>query len=205
MGGLAEAILDKSLRATWDRDARLASEVASDDLEIDRLDLEIDHAVLNVLALQAPVASDLRQVVAIKTMATDLERVGDISRNIAGCARRLSERAPIALPPMLRALADDSQRVLSRALQAFADLDSDRARDVLNADDAIDAAEDRFIRAAIAEIKQHPDLSEQEIDLIFIAQNLERVADHATNIAEDVLLAVEALNLKHVEKLSKIH
>jgi len=73
---------------------------------------------------------------------------------------------------------------------------------VLSADDAIDAAEDRFIRMAIAQIKDNPDLSEQEIDLIFIAQNLERVADHATNIAEDVLLAAEALNLKHVQKLS---
>ncbi|MHA7838653.1 MAG: phosphate signaling complex protein PhoU [bacterium] len=201
MAGLAEAILDKSLRATWSRDARLAEEVVGDDLEIDRIDLEIDHAVLNTLALRAPVASDLRQVLAIKTMATDLERVGDLARNIAGCARRLIERAPVTPPPMLRVLADDSQRALARAIQAFADLDSQQARAVLSDDDSIDTTEDRVIRQAIGQIHADPSLSEQQIDLIFIAKNLERVADHATNIAEDVVLAAESLNLKHVEKL----
>jgi len=202
MAGLAEAILDKSLRATWARSLALADEVVADDLEIDRLDLEIDQAVLNTLALRAPVASDLRQVLAIKTMATDLERVGDLARNIAGCARRLIERAPVTPPPLLRALADDSQRALSRSIQAFADLDSGQARAVLSADDSIDSTEDRVIRQAIAQIHATPNLSEQQIDLIFIAKNLERIGDHATNIAEDVVLAAESLNLKHVEKLS---
>jgi phosphate transport system protein len=203
MGGLAEAILDKSLRATWTRNAELAGEVSSDDLEIDRIDVEIDHAVLNVLALLAPVAVDLRQVLAVKTMATDLERVGDLARNIAGCAQRLSDRATVSPPATLRTLAEDCQRTLRRAIQAFADLDSDRAREVLAADDAIDAAEDGVIRQAIARIQTQPSQSEQEIDLIFIAKSLERVADHATNIAEEVILAADALNLKHLEKLSQ--
>jgi phosphate transport system protein len=202
MGGLAEAILDKSLRATWARDARLAEEVVTDDLAIDRLDLELDRAVLAVLALRAPVAADLRQVLAIKTMATDLERVGDLARNIAGCARRMSERTPVPVPPGLRSLADDAQRALARSIQSFADLDPEQARAVLANDDSIDQTEDKVIREAIAEIHAKPAVSEQEIDLIFIAKNLERVADHATNIAEEVILAAESLNLKHVEKLS---
>ena len=202
MAGLAEDILAKSLRAVWSRDPELAGEVAADDLEIDRLDVEIDQAVLNVLALRAPVAVDLRQILAIKTMATDLERVGDLARNIAGCARRLSEREPISPPQGLRTLAEDSQRVLRRAIQAFADIDSDQARVVLSADDSIDDAEDRVIQETIEKLRSDSSSSEQHVDLIFIAKSLERVADHATNIAEDVILAAEALNLKHVEKLS---
>ena len=202
MGGLAEGILDKSLRAVWNRDGTLADQVEGDDLEIDRIDVEIDAAVLSVLALRAPVASDLRQTLAIKTMATDLERIGDLARNIASSARRLSERQPISPPTLLRELADDSRRSLSRALQAFADLDGDLARTVLGEDDDIDAIEGRVIRESIERIQAQPGASRQEIDLIFIAKNLERVADHATNIAEEVILAAESVNLKHAEKLA---
>ena len=90
MGGRAEAILDKALRAVWERDASLADEVKADDIEIDRLEVAIDEAVLKALALQAPVAEDLREVLAIKMIATDLERVGDLARNVAKIARRLS-------------------------------------------------------------------------------------------------------------------
>ncbi len=202
MGGLAEDILDKSLRAAWNRDDRLAREVPDDDLEIDRLDVEIDAAVLNVLALRAPVAVDLRQTLAIKTMATDLERIGDLARNIAGCAERLSARAAISPPQLLHTLADDCRRSLKRSLEAFADLDVELARNVLDEDDAIDELEGRVIREAIAEIRGNPEVAKQLIDLIFIAKSLERVADHATNIAEEVVLAAESINLKHAEKLS---
>lgn len=202
MGGLAEGILDKSLRAVWTRDAVLAEEVVGDDLAIDRIDVEIDAAVLSVLALRAPVASDLRQTLAIKTMATDLERIGDLARNIAGCAGRLAERPPVAPPRLLRELADDTRRSLGRALQAFADLDGELARTVLGDDDDIDEIEGRVIRESIDRIQAQPAASRQEIDLIFIAKNLERVADHATNIAEEVVLATESVNLKHAEKLA---
>ncbi len=203
MGGLAEEILDKALRSTWRRDAALARAVMADDLEIDRIDVEIDEAVLNVLALRAPVAIDLRQVLAINTMATDLERVGDLARNIAGCARRLCEREPIAPPAELRDLAEASQRALSESLGAFADLDVARARAVLSADNEIDAVESAVVRGAIARIQSDPGSSGQQIDLMFIARNLERVGDHATNIAELVVLAAESKNLKHSEKLSR--
>jgi phosphate transport system protein len=201
MGSLAEAILAKSLEALWNRDAVLAESVQQDDLEIDRIDVDIDEAVIKVLALRAPVARDLREVVAIKTMATDLERVGDLARNIAKSAVRLAERSPVATPPKLEALADESRRLLRRALDAFADGDAAAARRVLDDDDAIDREEDRVIRDALEEIMNHPECSAQELDLILVAKNLERVADHATNIAEDVVLAAEAQNLKHAAKL----
>jgi phosphate transport system protein len=201
MGHLAEAILEKALRSVWTRNSELAKQIKADDLPIDRLDVEIDQAVLELLALQAPVAQDLREVIAIKTAATDLERVGDLARNIAKSSIRLSERPVVAWPPMLETLASASQRVLANSLRAFADYDAVIAREVIAADDQIDADEDLAIREALDEIRQHPEECEQEVDIIMIAKNLERVADHATNLAEDVILVAESLNLKHAPKL----
>jgi phosphate transport system protein len=202
MGGLSERILDKSLSVLWERNTQLAAEVMADDLEIDRIDVEIDSAVLSVLALRAPVASDLRETLAIKTMATDLERVGDLARNIAGSAIRVVERSTQTPPADLRELAEDSRRSLARALQAFADRDVVLARSILTDDESIDQAEGQVIRKAISRIHEEPGFARHEIDLIFIAKNLERVADHATNIAEEVILAAESLNLKHAGKLA---
>jgi phosphate transport system protein len=202
MGALSEAILDKALRAVWERDAALAREVRIDDLEIDRLDLAIDEAVLRTLALQAPVADDLRQVIAVKMIATDLERVGDLARNIAKSALRLQERSPTPIPAKLREVADEARRLLRLALDSFSDGDAAKAEIVLREDDQVDADQDQVIRSAIEEIGRHPELTSQEVDFILIAKNLERVADHATNIAEDVILVAEARNVKHAAKLA---
>lgn len=203
MAERSEAILEKSLRAVWERDAELSAEVKQDDLAIDRLDVEIDDSVLRILALDAPVASDLRLVVAIKAIATDLERVGDLARNIAGCARRLTQRNALPHPPGLLELAEESRAALREAIRSFSELDVEAARAVLAADDSIDEQEDRLIRASIDRLSKAPETTEQEIDWIFIAQNLERIGDHATNIAEETVLAAEAKNLKHVNKLSR--
>jgi phosphate transport system protein len=175
--------------------------VKTDDVEIDRLEVAIDEAVLKALALQAPVAEDLREVLAIKMIATDLERVGDLARNIAKGALRLADHPEVAIPPRLRTLGDEVQRVLHRALDSFADGDPERAAEVLEEDDRVDADQDVVIRAAIQEIMSHPELTSQGVDFILIAKNLERVADHATNVAEDVILATQARNVKHAAKL----
>lgn len=201
MAELCEAILAKSLRAVRERDPALAAEVKHDDLAIDQLDIEIDDLVLQILALDAPVAADLRHVIAIKSIATDLERIGDIARNIAGCARRLSEHAPVALGEELDRLATSSRTALQNSIRAFRELDVVLARAVLESDDTIDELEGRIIRDAIARLAVTPEHTEQEIDLIFITKDLERVGDHATNIAEEVILAAEAKNLKHAAKL----
>ncbi len=198
MAQLAEAILDKSLAAVWERNAALADEVMRDDLEIDRLDVEIDAAVLRILALDA---RDLRLVVATKAIATDLERVGDLARNIAGCAQRLARRAAFTLPPEIHSLADDSRAALRAATQAFADIDAAAARTVIAHDDRIDDLQDEIVRDAIARLAADPETTEQEIDVIFIAQHLERIGDHATNLAEAAELVAEARNLKHSERL----
>jgi phosphate transport system protein len=203
MGSRAEAILEKSLRAVWERDVALVDEVARDDLEIDRLDVAIDEAVLKSLALQAPVAEDLREVLAIKMIATDLERVGDLARNIAKSARRLAAQEPIPYPATLTSLARSSQRAVRQALDAFSRGDADLAHAVLDDDDAIDSVEDEVIRSMMRQLEAHPEAASQEVDIILVAKNLERVADHATNIAEDVILVAEARNVKHASKLAR--
>lgn len=204
MGGRCEAILQKALRALWDRNATLADEVQQDDLEIDRLDLQIDSGVLKALALQAPVAEDLRRVIAIKMIATDLERVGDIARNIAKSARRIAtNEEKLPLPSSLTPLSKASQAALRRALDAFSRGDTDLARAVLKDDDAIDEQQDEVVRRLLRDLQGHPEAASQEVDAILVAKNLERVADHATNIAEHVILVAEALNLKHAAKLGR--
>ena len=201
MGSLAEAILAKALRAVWERDAVLAGEVQREDLEIDRIDVALDEEVIRVLALQAPVAADLRRILAIRNMATDLERVGDLSRNIAKSAARLAERPPVAFPSLLAELADQATRVLRNALDSFTETDLAKAKGVLAADDEIDLTEDRLIQAVIADVVGHPERVHQEVDFILIAKNLERVGDHATNIAEEIIFLAEARIVRHQEKL----
>jgi len=203
MGGRAESILDKAVRAVLERDASLAEQVAADDVEIDRLDVTIDEAVLKALALQAPVAADLREVVAIKMIATDLERVGDLARNIGKSAQRLSRRLDVPIPPELARLAASAQGVLRRSLDAFSQADPRAAHVVLGSDDEIDHAQDEVILEELEQISSHPDIASPAVDIIFIAKNLERVGDHATNIAEDVILVAEARNVKHAAKLAR--
>jgi phosphate transport system protein len=203
MGGCCEAILAKALRALFERDADLAAQVQRDDLEIDRLDIAIDEAVLHSLALQAPVADDLRRLLAANDIGTDLERVGDLARNIAKSAARLAERTPVPWPPHLEALAAEAQSMLREALDAFVHKDAARARKLLAEDDRIDEEQDRVIRQALEAIRLHPDLYQQEVDLILVAKHLERVGDHATNIAESVIMVVEARNVKHADKLAR--
>ncbi len=203
MAVACEAILDKALRSLEERDSGLADQVADDDLEIDQLDVEVDESILRAIALQSPVAEDLRRVLAAKAIATDLERVGDLARNIAKCTKRLASRAPVPLPPSLESLVIHAKQILRGALDAFVERDADKARKLLRDDDQVDEDQDRVVREALREIREHPDASEQEIDMIFVAKNLERVADHATNVAESVILLVEGRNVKHAEKLGR--
>jgi phosphate transport system protein len=198
MGSRSEAILEKSLRALEERSAELASEVITDDLEIDRLDVRIDSAILNALALNAPVAGDLREVFGIKMIATDLERVGDLARNIAKSAKRSARRAELDPPASLQQLAHSASGLLRRALDSYARSDVEAARAVLEEDDR---EEDEVIIRELAEIAGDAAIAPQAVDLILVAKNLERVADHATNIAEDVILIIEARNIKHAAKL----
>ena len=197
MGALAEAILAKAIRVVHERDGRLGAEVQRDDLELDRLDIEIDDSVLRALALQSPVAEDLRQVIAIKTMATDLERVGDIARNIAKSGARLAERPRTELPMRLEPLEREATHQLAAALDSFQNLNVVEAQAVLDGDDRLDRLQDDLVRDLIDRIERDCTTSAQAIDVIFIAESLERIGDHATNIAEDVIFMVSAKVVRH--------
>jgi phosphate transport system protein len=140
-------------------------------------------------------------VIAAKMVATDLERASATSRNIAKSAERLDARDDRSASEAAN-WRTRAQRILHRALDAFADNDPERAALVLDDDDQVDADEDAVIRTAIEEIASHPEATAQEVDYILIAKNLERVADHATNIAEGVILATQARNVKHASKLN---
>ena len=179
----------------------MAAQVKEDDLAIDRLDVEIDQAVLELIALQAPVADDLRQALAIKVAAVDLERVGDLARDIAESTVELLKRPPVQPPTAFADLVEESRRSLSAALTAFADADADKARWVLQSDDRIDDDEALVIRESLERIRTEPESSEAALQHILIAKCLERVGDHATNIAEDVIMVAESVNLKHAGKL----
>src|SRR5262245_61519608 len=203
MGALAKAIFAKALRVVHERDARLAVEVQRDDLDLDKLDIEIDDAVLRALALQSPVAEDLRQVIAIKTMATDLERVGDIARNIAKSGARLAERPVTDLPMRLEPLESEARGLLTAALNSFQDVIVVGAQAVLDGDDRLDRLQDELVRDLIERIERDSTTSAQAVDVIFIAESLERIGDHATNVAEEVILVAEARNVKHAEKLAR--
>jgi phosphate transport system protein len=144
-------------------------------------------------------------VLAVKMIATDLERVGDLARNIAKSAERLARAAPIPFRANLEALAAECQAMLHGALDAFVHRDADHARRLLAQDDQVDEDQDRVIREALGEIQVHPDFFSQQIDLILVAKNLERVGDHATNIAESVILVVEGRVVKHADKLARAH
>jgi phosphate transport system protein len=201
MGSRAEAILAKSVQAVLERDGELARGVERDDLEIDRLDVEIDATVLRALALQAPVAADLRKVIAVKMLAADLERVGDLARNIAKSAVRLAMHPQVETPLSLVLLSRSAQRMLHGALDAYSNEDAEAARKVLAQDEEVDRQQDEVVRSGLQEIQAHPEHASQGVDLILVAKNLERVGDHATNIAEGVILVAEARNVKHEAKL----
>jgi phosphate transport system protein len=201
MGALAESILGRALRSVRERDFVLAQHIDAEDLEIDRLELELDEAILKELALRAPSAEQLRLVIAVKSMIIDLERVGDLARNIAGSGVRLAARAETSWSAWLEPLEEAATQLLRDALDCFAELDSDLARRVIAGDDAVDALEQRIVRDLVAVLRERPDAAEPLVELILISHNLERIADHATNIAEDVILVTEARNVKHAEKL----
>jgi phosphate transport system protein len=197
MGGLAEDRVRMAIRALIDRDlAQLETVLVSDDA-INRLHIEIDDRCFKLLALHQPVAVDLRAIVSAVKINTDLERVGDLAINIAEASVRYIEHPPIHqqgdIPPMA-ALAKD---MLRDALDAFVRRDEVLARAVLDRDDELDALKMQMSRALVEHMRQAPDTILPALDLLLVSRHLERIGDHATNIAEDVIFMVSARDVRH--------
>ncbi len=197
MGGLAEEQVRLVTAALVDRDAALASRVQSGDQPINDLHIEIDQRCVKLLALHQPVAVDLRAVIAAVKINTDLERVGDLAVNVAEAVQRYLHHTPVRPLDHIPRMADLAQRMLRDALDAYVRHEVALAQHVLDTDDIVDALKSQVSVDLIPVMKGAPETIEPSLDLILIARHLERIADHATNIAEDVIFMVSARDVRH--------
>lgn len=197
MAARAEEQVRSSLAAVKERDAQEAIAVMENDRLIDALEIEIEERAIRLLARHQPMAVDLRMLVSILKISNDLERVGDHAVNIAQCARRLAEAFPLPTPSELDGMSENATSMLRDAIEAFIERDVDLAREILVRDDAVDRGNDRVFRIAIKEITDNVSALTAGLQMMLVARNLERIADLATNLAEDVVYIVEARTVKH--------
>jgi phosphate transport system protein len=197
MGGRAENIVRKAIEALKRRDVRLANEVFSDDKVIDQLELEIDERCVNLLALRQPLATDLRFLTSSLKITNELERVGDHAVNIAGGAIRLSEQPMLKPLVDIPRMADMATGMLREALDAFVRRDAETARRLVRRDDAVDDLNTQLFRELVSFMIEDPRTISRAMELVLVARNLERVADLATNVAEEVVFIAEARVIKH--------
>jgi phosphate transport system protein len=197
MGGLAEEHVRLVTAALVDRDTALATRVQSGDQPINDLHIEIDQRCVKLLALHQPVAVDLRAVIAAVKINTDLERVGDLAVNVAEAVTRYLRHTPVRPIAHIPRMADLAQRMLRDALDAYVRHEVALAQHVLDTDDIVDALKSQVSVDLIPVMQRAPDTIEPSLDLILIARHLERIADHATNIAEDVIFMVSARDVRH--------
>lgn len=198
MGYLAEELLRTSMEALVEGDAGKADAVILADRELDAMEVEVDEAGINLLALHQPVASDLRVITMILRIANDLERVGDHAVNIAETVHHLHRvPAPLASFPEVEEMARISGRMLTRALDSFVRGDAQGAREVCRTDDRVDALHRGGFQKLLERMTGDPGWVGTGTSLILVGRNLERVADLATNVAEDVVFMVEGRSIKH--------
>jgi phosphate transport system protein len=197
MGGLAEDRVRSAVTALVERDTALVAQVLGGDQPINQLHIEIDSRCVRLLALHQPMAVDLRVILSAVKINTDLERVGDMAINIADAARRYLRHPPVKALIDIPRMAELAHGMLRDALDAFVRRDTDLAQRVLNADDTLDSLKTQVFRELLTYMLQDPHTIEPSLDLILISRHLERVGDHATNIAEDVIFMVSARDVRH--------
>lgn len=197
MGGLVEANIRRSVRALSDRDPEQANQVMRDEERINQMQIEIDNLTTRLLVLNQPMARDLRFLTAALKINTDLERIGDLAVNIARRALSLLQGPPIKAAIDIPRMAALVESMLLKSLDAFVHEDSEAAQAVLLADDEVDELRDTAYNELIALMQRDPAVISSAIAWIFVARNLERIADHATNIAEDVIFLVKGVDVRH--------
>jgi phosphate transport system protein len=197
MAGLVESAIDRSVRSLVEQDRGLAQQVIRDEPHINRMEMEIDGLISRLLALRQPVARDLRFLTSALKINTDLERIGDLANHIA--ERSLSLMHHPLVKPMtdIPKMATLVQSMLLTCLDAFIKGDADIARSVLLADDEVDTLRDAVYGELVETMQRDPGMVSGAVDLIFVARNLERIGDHATNIAEDVVFLVKGIDVRH--------
>jgi phosphate transport system protein len=194
---LVEESLQKSVRAIKERDENLAKSIRMDDVEIDRLEVELEEECLKVLALHQPVAKDLRFLVALLKINNDLERIGDLASNIAGRAVYLSSKETIAIPYDFDSIASHVQRMLRKSVDALINMDADLAKTVIDMDEKVDTNHREMFLKVEKAILVHPEGMTIFFHWLSVSRYLERIADHATNIAEDVIYLISGEIIRH--------
>jgi phosphate transport system protein len=197
MGGLAEERVRAAVHGLATRDTGLIEKVMRGDEPINRLHIEVDERCFRLLALYQPMATDLRAIVAAVKINSDLERVGDLAVNIAEAATRYVTHPPVKKLIDIPRMGDIAQSMLRDALDAYVRRDTALAQHVLNEDDQLDALKTQVFRELLTYMLHAPATVEPALDLILISRHLERIGDHATNIAEDVIFMVSALDVRH--------
>ena len=197
MGGLAEERVRAALHGLVQRDPAAIDKVLSGDEPVNQLHIEVDNRCFRLLALHQPMATDLRAIVAAVKINTDLERVGDLAVNIAEAGKRYIGHAPVKQLIDIPQMGDIAQAMLRDALDAYVKRDSELATKVLNEDDRLDSLKAQVFRDLLTHMLQNQGTVEPSLDLILVSRHLERIGDHATNIAEDVIFMVSALDVRH--------
>ena len=197
MGGLAEERVRAAVHGLVARDGSLFDRILIGDEPINQLHVEIDNRCFRLLALHQPMATDLRAIVAAVKINTDLERVGDLAVNIAEAGKRYITHPPVKQLIDIPRMGDIAQAMLRDALDAFVKRDTGLAHQVLNEDDRLDGLKTQVFRDLLTFMLKDQGTVEPALDLILVSRHLERIGDHATNIAEDVIFMVSALDVRH--------
>lgn len=198
MSGQAEHLVDLAIKSLLDRDRAIAEQVIAGDKVLNALEVEIEQRAVRLLALQQPMASDLRFLIGTIKVSSDLERVGDHAVNIAESAVRLVDHGGRLTPsPAIEDMARRARAMLSDALDAFLRADGGLGREVCKADDAVDALHDSIFRVLLTHMMESTRNIGPSLELLLVSRNLERVADMATNIGEDAVYLAEGKQIKH--------
>ena len=197
MGGEVEAMIATATRALVERDEELVARVIDDDRQIDLLELEIDDACHSVLARNQPTAIDMRFLVAVMKITADLERMGDSAVNIVQAARQLNREPPLKAYVDLPRMSQEVQAMVRESLDAFVRRDSTLAAQVCRNDDRVDDLYRQLFAELMEMMSSDSKAVSRAVHLLLVARNLERIADHATNIAEDVIYYVEGRDIRH--------
>jgi phosphate transport system protein len=197
MAAKAETMIHQSVQALVQRDLSIGDEIPFLETEVNKLQLEVDDRCFKLLALQQPMAHDLRFIIAAMKISSDLERIADQSVNImenTGVLLQFPELKPLIDIPQM---AEIAKMMVRESLDAFVDADASRAREVVLQDDRVDALKNQVFRELLTYMISDPRTIQVGLQLILVARHLERIADHATNIAEDVVYMVEAKDIRH--------
>jgi phosphate transport system protein len=197
MGGLVEDRVHRAVHSLVHRREEEAQRIIASDKEINDLQIDIDNRCLKLLATQTPLAVDLRLITSAMKINADLERVGDQAVNIAESVLVLIPQPPLKPLIDIPRMAEIAEKMIRDALDAFVKRDAELARDVLRRDDTVDELKDQVFRELLTYMMADPGTIQRALSLILISRNLERIADHATNIAEDVIFIAEAKDVRH--------